>query len=1068
MTTTQAIIAQTGKAAIDYTLEFRTWNGSAYAWTDYTDRLVDFSGIGSTIEENAFPNAFRMSIGRIELDNTDGRFDNLDVLDGKLYNSAEPYGKGIYKRMVRITDVRDNESKVIGVGLVRDCKPSSHKRTVIIETISLDARASDQICDGVTAERHPLGGTDKTALATWTTSNPASATGNVNLYRWREQESEDNQLYFGWFKDRHYGDIIERTAWALDDLATDITRSYRLMTEMPVGGTRGADDREIATTRNIPPDDPAISTGWTTDRCRALVWNPERNVLVCCVGHLIYDYTPLTNVYTLRNTLTAGRDVQRAFYTTEADSAGKNKRIVLVQCDMVTYAGLASRVATAWCTVLDATGTGAYAVLANETSLGTDVFPGTHNCREGDQTTSSYSTYLGKWGITNGENAIAQFRSRVDILASGTTEEIVKSDTTATIFTDFAIGTTAPPQTVDRSYNKASCTVATPPAIPMGLMYPSGGMFSCSLNIYHAGGRLYFHVWDSANLYRLKFFELYTYTFPGYLLQSVSAHVPHFLYSPQDATWKKRLYCCQMEWKEVNGAGNVYSVGHTYYYDLSTTTWTEITFISGATGNNQAWMITELAHHDKDAPTSPQIAAVWFNRETRRYRFASALANSFSTNEGYFATSFDNGIKDQENRLEGLHARDVGTTSPETFFVEAGRNVLWSYLTVWGSPGLWRANKTPKDPPAYTPPRGAGDPINSDRGLGSMIVSTPRNYPDTDSPKGVLFWMSANDYIDVGADHLAGRYILCQYANFDPGFIELLDLSGLSFWELRTLLAERFGFVHYYAPDGTLIFKPRVTSGAASFNFSSDNRNVIKAEIQTRGFEAIINDVTVYPYAATSEDRPSAIVKGYNEASVGMDGKMDWVSVSGAPGENSQWRVVFISATTYDLYKLQGANFSFSTAKATAQSINSTLRAPTDGLYLAINPENFIGVFVKDDNFTFWVLLPRESLSKLDDRDRARIEDTASSAGNKRVSKTFDNRFIPKLIAGDYAANILVWRKDRHDVVRIEAVSDPNYLPLLRCTLKDENMGYTGTETFQIMGVEHRRHQPSNLILVKV
>ena len=1043
MTTTQAIISQTGAAKADYTLEFRTWNGSAYVWTDYTDRLVDFSGIGSTVEENAFPNAFRMSIGRIELDNTDGKFDNLDVLDGKLYNSAEPYGKGIYKRMVRITDVRDNESKVIGVGLVRDVKPSSHKRTVVIETISLDARAADQMCDGVTAERHPLGATLKTDTANqkWTTTQPASATGNVNLYRWREQETADNQLSYGWFKDRHYADVIERTAWALDDLATDITKSYRLMT---------SDAREIATTRNIPPDDPTISTGVATDRCRALVWNPERNVLVCCVGHLIYDYSPTTNVYTLRNTLTAGRDVQRAFYTTEADSGGYNKRIVLVQCDMVAYALLpdGGRVATAWCTVLDASGTGAYTVRANEVSLGTDVFPGTHNCREGSVVVGYH--YL----VQAGENAVIQFRSRVNEVITPDVSEEVVFDPAATIFESIGTGDDSgvPPRTLNRGYISAGHGNS----LPMGLMYPTGGMFSCSLNIYTAGGRLYYQTWDVSNLYRLKYLNLSTYAAGTYLaLGGAATNVPHFLYSSDDllaappGPWNKFLYCCQMEWTEIVGMGSIYSRGRVFYYNFATSTWTEITFLTGATGSSRAWMITEIVYQPGGG-----ARALWFNRETRMYRLSRNLVNDFANN--LFSTAFGNGVMDQPNRMEGLHVRSADSM---IVFVEAGVNYLWTLNT---SNLLVRGNKTPST-------TGAGDSVNSDRGLGSMIVSTPANYPDSSTSLGMLWWMSAADYIDVGTDHPSGRYVLCQYANFDPGFIELLDVSGLSFWELRTLLAERLGFVHYYAPDGTLTFKSRTTSGASAFNFSSDNRNLVKGEIQTRGFEAIINDVTVYPYAATSEDRPGNIDKGYNEASLGLDGKLTDISVSGAPGENSQWRVVFVTATTYHLYKLQGDGYSYTVPKtATPQSISSVLRSPTDGLYLTILPENFSGTFAAEDNFTFWVLEPQESLTKLDDRDRAWAINSTSIAANKRVAKTFDNRFIGKQIAGDYAANILTWRKDRHDVVKIEAVSDPNYLPLLRCTLKDENMGYAGTDTFQIMGVEHRRHQPSNLILVKV
>jgi len=1041
VTTTQAIVAQTGKAAVDYTLEFRTWNGSAYVWTDYTDRLVDFSGIGSTVEENAFPNSFRMTIGRIELDNTDGKFDNLDVLDGKLYNSAEPYGKGIYKRMVRITDVRDNESKVIGVGLVRDIKPSSHKRTVTIETTSLDARASDQMCDGITAERHPLGGTVKTSPTNWTTSNPASATGNVNLYRWREQETADDQLSYGWFKDRHYADVVERTAWALDDLATDITKSYRLMT---------SDAREIVSTRNIPPDDATISTVSSTgigpDRCRALVWNPVRSVLVCCVGHLIYDYDPATNVHTLRNTLTAGRDVQVAFYTTEADSGGYSTRIVLVQCDMTTYAQVASRVATAWCTVLDASGTGAYTVRANEVSLGDDVFPGTHNCREGAWDSSSGLRISGNPASFNGygENANIRFRSRVNIL-SAATSKLISGQADGDPF-QLLPDIASPPINVDRGYISGVANLNS----PLGMLYPNEQAFSCCLNIYTAGGRLYYQTWDVSNLYRLKYLNLNTYAAGAYLaLGGASSHQPYYLFTPYDASAKHHMYCIQMEWREVYSGYLEYSKCHVYYYDFTTSAWAEQNILSGTfdVSTDAAWMIIEYVLR----PSAGQYCALWFNRVTRYYRFSRNVGTAWGAH--VFLTTFDNGAKDQPGRLSGLHLR---ATDGCVYFNEAGKNYMWSLSA---ANVLTKVNRTPATGPA--------DPVNSDLGLGSRIVSTPANYPDASTPLGMLWWISANDYGDAAVEHPAGRYVLCQLANFDAGFIELLDLSGLSFWNLRTQLAERLGYVHYYAPDGTLTFKSRVTSGAASFNFSSDNRNLIKGGIQTRGFEAIVNSVTVFPYAATSEPRLSDIVKGRSGGGVGKDGVLTDVTVSGSPGETSQWQVVFTSSTAYYLYKLVGTNYSYTSAKASS-TIDTALRSPLDGLYLTILPAHFEGAFVSGDTFTFWVFEPQESLAKLDDRDKVLTIDATSIATYKRVEMTFDNRFIKKQIAGDCAAAVLTWRKARHDVPKIEVVSDPNYLPLMRCTLKDENMGYAGTDTFQIMGVEHRRHQPSNLILVKV
>lgn len=1042
---TQTIIKQTGAVAVDYTLEFRTWDGADYVWTDYTDRLIDFSGIGSQVELDAFPNAFRMTMGSVTVDNRDLMFNNLAVLDGLLTNYSEPYGKNIYKRMLRITDVRNNESKVLGVALVRDVRLNSRTQTAIIETISLDARAADQKCDAPTAQRHALGDTFKITPAVWTIEEPDDLTDPVNMYRWREEEIESGEVNFGWFKDRHYAEVIERTAWALDDLATDITRSFRLLT---------ADGREIVTQRNIPPDDPAISTGVTPERCRALVWNPERNVLVCCVGHKIYDYDPATNVYTLRNTLTAGRDVVRAFYTTEPDAAAVATRIVLVQCDINAYANTALRVTTAWCTTLDASGTGAYTVLDSERSMGTNVFPGTHSLREG--------TVAGSDRFVYGENVHNPFRQTIDTMSAATDSMFHQDFDTAvdSIFADPTPDPESPPQTVGRGWSTASRFFSTD---AIGYRFSYGFAFSASLNTYQAGGRLYYQTWDSTNGYRLNYINLSTYASGSYsALPGAATRVPYFLYSPQDATYKKRLYVCQMQWIDT---ATDYSIGEVHFYDHSTATWAQITFMSGATGSDQAWMVTEVCHWQNIGGVQ-ELSALLYNRETLKYRYCTELcsdtgltAAAWADTDARCTDDFTNGQQDQDNPLRGL-VENTNYYPTRIYFVEEGANFIWYSDEATGvtRPAVVNANKTPAD-------ADQGEPVNSDRGLGSNIVFTGPNYPDTDSPHGVQFWVTANDYIDAGTDHPAGRYVLVQLANFDSGFIELLDLSGLSFWELRTLLAEAFGFVHYYGPDGTLVFKPRATTGASSFDFSDSNRNYIRGEIQTRGFEAVLNDITVLPYVVQSEVRVSEIVKGYNETDA--DGLLDDVMVSANPGEASQWRVVFVSATTYDLYKLQGSGSSGTTAKVTGQSIDTMLRTIPDGAYLSIAPENFTGLFLVNDNFTFWVLEPQESLVQRDRRDQSRAVDETSVLNNQRAARPFDNRFVRRQNAPDYAANILAWRKDRHDIVRIDAMSDPNYQPLMRCTLTDVGLGYDATP-FQIMGVSSRKHQPSQLTLARV
>jgi hypothetical protein len=864
------------------------------------------------------------------------------------------------------------------------------------------------------------------------------------MYRWREEDDDAGDVSMGYFKDRHYGDVIERTAWALDDLDTDITKSFRLMT---------SDDRDIATTRNIPPDDAAVSEdGVSPDRCRVVIWNPERNVLVCCIGHKIYDYDPATNTYTLRNTLTAGRDAVRAFYTTETDSGGKNKRIVLVQCDINTYGTTSLRVLQAWCTTLDATGSGAYTVLDNERSMGTDVFPGTHLVREGEYANSIQS--MGQI-LTNlsGENVFLQFRQRVDILnASAGTEFLSHQDDAAgrDDIWDSGANYTTPPQTKGRGWCAAYKNLGA--VEPLGFRWAHGGQFACTLNIYTAGGRLYYFTWDSTNKYRLNYINLSTYAAGSVLaLGGANTRVPYFTYSPQDSTHKRRMYVCQMSWDETGGTGN-YSEGELYYYDHSAATWTKVTYLSGAGTSNAAWMAMEVAHHNDGIGVV--CCAILYNRHTLKWRFCADVigVGTWASTDSECQAGFLNGVKDQGDRLEGLFD-NTNYADDKLFFVQAGSNLLWSFTDQMNEENLTAVTG------------GAPKPINTDRGLGSYFTATGVNYPDSDTPNGVMFWISANDYLDSGADHPDGRYVLCQYANFDPGFIELLDISGMSFWKLRSDIATAKGFVHFYAPDGTLVFKPRETSGAASFAFSKANKNYTNARMRSRGYEAVANVIIVQPWQYVSESRASTILKGYNETS--KSGQLVDFILSGNPGENARWQIRFVTATTYDLYKLTGANADTATPKKAAQSIDSSLRDITDGAYLQFLPEHFEGHFIIEDTFTFTVATPQEALEQTDVLNRARDEDAPSIAEyHRRTYSLTDNRFLRPQVAIDHAANLLIWRKVRHEVVDLQVASDPGYQPLLLCTLADTRNGLDGT--YQIMGIRYRPRKESTLMLVKV
>jgi hypothetical protein len=315
----------------------------------------------------------------------------------------------------------------------------------------------------------------------------------------------------------------------------------------------------------------------------------------------------------------------------------------------------------------------------------------------------------------------------------------------------------------------------------------------------------------------------------------------------------------------------------------------------------------------------------------------------------------------------------------------------------------------------------------------------------------MTFWISRNDFGDYGSETPAGEYVLCQFANFDAGFVRLLDVSGLSLWALRSALAEAYGYVHYYSQDGTFTFKPRLTSGSAAFIFSSANGNLFLAGSKhlSRGFESVINDVTTIPYDIAREERTSDITKS---GPLVTDGAMTDVSVSPNPDGDSQWRLVFTSKTAYSLYKMVGTNYDIATSKATGAT-STVLRDILDGTFLAILPEHFEGAFQQGDTFTWWVFQPQESLQQLDSRNQGKAKDSTSIAKYRRRSRDFNNRFVLRPLLMDFLGRILAWNATCHEGIEIEVAYDPAYAPLLRCSTLDTGLGYDAGDLFQIMGV---------------
>lgn len=1076
--TKQQAIAQ-GNLQTEYVLEFRTWNGSAYVWTDYTDRLMGHGDIAFQIERQAIPNAFSSSINSLRLRNDDHFFDDINVLDGVLVNSSEPYGKYLYKRIVRISSVDDvlggTETKVIFVGRIIEVENAMDGLEVVCKLASMDVVSKDQNCDSAVAQRHPLGSDDSSAPSPWTVSAPA-ATGEVAMYRFRQLEDEQQTYSFGWFKHKKVSDVLTRMSWALDDLDTDI-EDITVYTE---------DEREICSSRSVPPDDSSVFDGPPTPsdpgdmRTRASCWNDNLNELVLGVGNKIYAYRPNTNLYILRYTLTSTYQVVFMQYIEKADTNGVVDRIVIVALDtsvittpstLATGAGILN--APAYITVLDASDYSLPSGAPNGVSLGSDFYPATHMTTAGiwflSETVRAFGhindTTAPATDVDAGENAWLPFEQTVyqkettDVAYPffyGYSQNAVNDSSDTGLDSVHAEATENRVSTVGGEVfgtgfmNLATHVYPTAPAGdpgPLWARWTWGQRVQAAIHLQPSGGKLYFFTFDETNQFRMKTYNLFSYSAGSYIAAPTFGTVPvpvSIGTNDSDITTTE----VHTFWLRTSADPNPWEAGY-FVYNTSTPAWATVVQINDPvtlyTNDLDFWTILEFT--ELNVSTPPKVVALLYNRASQKYAIAANMRNVTASASLLAEFLTFNGVTQQPNKLTNLHVNE--NYSPDrVFWVEmgsgesggAGGAVLWS----WDGTTVRAENKTPADSNTVIP----GDPISSDQGI-TCIAHTGTNYPDSNTPNGMMFLITCNDF-EHGSAHAAGFYGLVQFCNFHSGFVKLLDLSGLSFFAARSALAAKMGAVHFYSPDGTFTFKERnAVVGAASFTFSLANKNYTRdAKIVSQGWEEVRTEVKMLPYAIVAEQVLGDIIKGQSES----PGTLDNVSVALDPFERAEWQVVFTSTTEFDVYKLSGDGSS-STAKASSD-INSVLRDIPDGPYLSFSPDNWSATFYKGDTFRFFVYPARESMQQLDDRDAVFIRDTTAEANWQRRHADISSRFVEKREAPDFAQAYLDWVKNPHPVVRIQALYDPGYLPLLDVKLTDA-FAFTTSDNFRFIAVRH-------------
>jgi len=1059
-----------GQLQTTYKLEFQTWTGSSYTWTDYSDRLMGFGDITFQIESRAIPNAFSSSINSLRLRNDDDFFVAINTLDGALANASEPYGKYLYKRALRISSIDTGTggttTTVIFTGRVIDIEFERGGVEVACKVASMDVASKDQKCDGEVAQRHPLGSNDSTDPSPWTASAPAYA-GQVAMYRFRHLEADLQTVSMGWFTNKRVYDILIRTAWALDDIGTDI-ENIIIYTE---------DSRDICSSRNIPPDNESISDGTGDMRTRVSCWNDNRGCMVFGVGNRIYDYNVITNVYAHRNTLGSQWQIVFMQYIEKADTNGVVDRIVIVALDtsvittpstLETGAGLLN--APAYIGVYNASGSGAYYTPPggpNIESLGADFFPCTH------------ATHYGFWfGDPNFARAIGHidnpdvigipidvdatdnvwlpFEQRVyQYEGSGSGPHLGHSQNPSEAGTAPSTGLdsisgdatnnevlTAGGEVFGTGFMNLFNSPSTDPG-PLYARWSWGQKVQCAIHLTPAGGKLYFFTWDSTNDFQMRTYNLFSYALEAYIaLPTAEVRTPTGIAVNGTESGDVEIHVGAI----VSDHSRI--IGRYWVYNTSTPAWTWIDNLNNGAlvgQPNYGWLLMEAAVVNWG---TIQVVAILYNTNLQMYRIVTDFRNCANWAATDANTLTFNGVKNQPNKLMNLHTNE--NYSPDrVFWVEMGSGdseggaLLWS----WDGTTLRAENKTPADSDTTIP----GDVISSDMGV-TCMAHTRVNYPDTNTPKGIQFLITCNDF-EHGTQHPAGFYGLVQYCNFHAGFLPLMDVSGLSFFNLRSLLAEKMGAVHFYAPDGTFTFKERNGAvGATAFVFSAANGNVQnepRPKIVSQGWEQIRTEANMLPYGIVIEAVLGDIIKGQSEST----GVLDHVSVALDPYERSEWQVVFTSTTAFDVFKLSGSGAS-STAKASSD-INSNLRDIFDGPYLSFSPDNFSGTFYKSDSFRFWVLPAEVGLQQLDQRDAVFGRRTVAEAAWQRRRAELSSRYLTKEEAPDFVEAYLDWAENPHPIVRLAAVYDPAYLPLAIAEIDDDRLGFTGSDKFKLVLVRH-------------
>jgi hypothetical protein len=277
--------------------------------------------------------------------------------------------------------------------------------------------------------------------------------------------------------------------------------------------------------------------------------------------------------------------------------------------------------------------------------------------------------------------------------------------------------------------------------------------------------------------------------------------------------------------------------------------------------------------------------------------------------------------------------------------------------------------------------------------------------------------------------------IVVRYATTISPFLRVCEYRGLSAWDFRKLLAEKYNAVIYYDENGKFWFAARPVAGTSQATLSAP---VISS--LDYGYRTVKNALKGIPYALPWDSLAGFEVTPILVLMPGSTMGLAKILIGQGNTVNSRWRIKFTSATAFNLD--EGAADGTYTNRTTGTK-GTTLSYSASGKVFTVDGAAWTGTAVSGDVVIFSIWKPELAYTKLPEAARQEASDATSIERYQRTEAEFDNRYIDKMQLIDLLTAILAYWKNPHRVVASKTVYDTTYAMFYRVAFADTAIGVT-------------------------